>query len=462
MENDNSPSGRPAGTSDSLASVQAQTAQQQHGSGRSGASSGGSQRSIASPTLDPAQANAMTSSVISTLDLGEERAFPTNGETVSASSQGKARQPGASTLANGSGTHDDAPSTSVSSSTAPSQVTPLAPRDVLASTQASTSSLGPSFSTRSIPSLGSSSQMTEKGGMADADLSGYSQTGADDSALNALMEAHGREQSPHRPSKRDASFGLDPDVDTVHSVHGQPFRPHLLSSPLRRPHKHHEHGHSHHEHHHHAGSHQSPLQAGSVYDMPEEHSFSHTTAATGAPDTTETGLDHTHTVPTVSATGMPRILPRRRSRSVSPEDEKRGRRQGTSSGASSRAPSEAPAPRETQPQYAPSGSLTLALFSPGIGWRRRSYLLLASVAINIGLPFINGVMLGFGEIFARSIVAPWIGLAPAAININAPAARQQAQPSAAARGTVPTGNGVGLRYAGAARPESSSGQQRGR
>jgi len=34
------------------------------------------------------------------------------------------------------------------------------------------------------------------------------------------------------------------------------------------------------------------------------------------------------------------------------------------------------------------------------------------VAINIGLPFINGLMLGFGEIFARAFIAPYIGLAP--------------------------------------------------
>jgi hypothetical protein len=75
-----------------------------------------------------------------------------------------------------------------------------------------------------------------------------------------------------------------------------------------------------------------------------------------------------------------------------------------------------------QPNYAPSGSLTLAIFASGITWRRRSYLLLASLAINLGLPFLNGVMLGFGEIFARSVIAPFIGLTPGAINVNAPGA----------------------------------------
>ncbi|KOS15506.1 proteophosphoglycan ppg4 [Malassezia pachydermatis] len=62
---------------------------------------------------------------------------------------------------------------------------------------------------------------------------------------------------------------------------------------------------------------------------------------------------------------------------------------------------------------APTGELTLAtIMAPGLPWRRRLLLLTASLAINLGLPFINGVMLGFGEIFARAFLAPWIGLAP--------------------------------------------------
>ena len=65
------------------------------------------------------------------------------------------------------------------------------------------------------------------------------------------------------------------------------------------------------------------------------------------------------------------------------------------------------------PPPAPTGELTLAaIFSPALPWRRRIILLAASVAINIGLPFINGVFLGFGEIFARAFLAPWMGLAP--------------------------------------------------
>ena len=62
---------------------------------------------------------------------------------------------------------------------------------------------------------------------------------------------------------------------------------------------------------------------------------------------------------------------------------------------------------------APTGELTLSfILSPGLSWRRRTLLFAAVIAINIGLPFINGLMLGFGEIFARAFIAPWIGLAP--------------------------------------------------
>lgn len=68
---------------------------------------------------------------------------------------------------------------------------------------------------------------------------------------------------------------------------------------------------------------------------------------------------------------------------------------------------------------APTGELTLAAFcAPGLPWSRRLFLLTASMAVNVGLPFINGVFLGFGEIFARAFIAPWIGLAPPLLNYN--------------------------------------------
>ncbi|OJA10549.1 hypothetical protein AZE42_11999 [Rhizopogon vesiculosus] len=36
-------------------------------------------------------------------------------------------------------------------------------------------------------------------------------------------------------------------------------------------------------------------------------------------------------------------------------------------------------------------------------------MLLSSLAIDLLLPFMNGVMLGFGEIFAKNVLAWWIG-----------------------------------------------------
>ncbi|OAX41192.1 hypothetical protein K503DRAFT_767921 [Rhizopogon vinicolor AM-OR11-026] len=41
--------------------------------------------------------------------------------------------------------------------------------------------------------------------------------------------------------------------------------------------------------------------------------------------------------------------------------------------------------------------------------RTRMCLLLSSLAINLFLPFVNGVMLGFGEIFAKNVLVGWIG-----------------------------------------------------
>ena len=45
-------------------------------------------------------------------------------------------------------------------------------------------------------------------------------------------------------------------------------------------------------------------------------------------------------------------------------------------------------------------------------------MLAAVLAINIGLPFVNGIMLGFGEIFARAVLAPWLGIAPPLATYN--------------------------------------------
>ncbi|KAL1949249.1 hypothetical protein VTO73DRAFT_8130 [Trametes versicolor] len=52
---------------------------------------------------------------------------------------------------------------------------------------------------------------------------------------------------------------------------------------------------------------------------------------------------------------------------------------------------------------------TLSVFNASLSPRTRALALLSSVAINVLLPFVNGVMLGFGEIFAKNVVVRWIG-----------------------------------------------------
>jgi len=53
-------------------------------------------------------------------------------------------------------------------------------------------------------------------------------------------------------------------------------------------------------------------------------------------------------------------------------------------------------------------SATLTIFDSTLSTRTRLLALTSALAINFLLPFVNGVMLGFGEIFARNVVS-WIG-----------------------------------------------------
>ena len=48
------------------------------------------------------------------------------------------------------------------------------------------------------------------------------------------------------------------------------------------------------------------------------------------------------------------------------------------------------------------------MFDSSLSPKTRTLALLSSVAINVLLPFVNGVMLGFGEIFAKNLVS-WLG-----------------------------------------------------
>lgn len=74
--------------------------------------------------------------------------------------------------------------------------------------------------------------------------------------------------------------------------------------------------------------------------------------------------------------------------------------------------SETPSPSQNRPapsQPAPPPTTTLAIFDSTLSTRTRVKALFSSVAINMLLPFVNGVMLGFGEIFAKNLIMGWLG-----------------------------------------------------
>ncbi|KAH0832926.1 hypothetical protein J3R83DRAFT_11893 [Lanmaoa asiatica] len=76
----------------------------------------------------------------------------------------------------------------------------------------------------------------------------------------------------------------------------------------------------------------------------------------------------------------------------------------------------APAPAQPHPHpkadqhqtYVPPSTLP-SIMDNRVAPRTRLSLVLSSLAINLLLPFINGVMLGFGEIFAKDVVVGWFG-----------------------------------------------------
>lgn len=66
------------------------------------------------------------------------------------------------------------------------------------------------------------------------------------------------------------------------------------------------------------------------------------------------------------------------------------------------------------PQPIPSLTLSLFrhLFDDRLSWSRKIGCMTATLAINLFLPFINGIMLGFGEIAARELVGRYLGWGP--------------------------------------------------
>lgn len=66
-------------------------------------------------------------------------------------------------------------------------------------------------------------------------------------------------------------------------------------------------------------------------------------------------------------------------------------------------------PHLQRQQEPPKPSATSAVFDTTLSKRTRVMALVSSLAINLLLPFINGVMLGFGELFAKNVVLGWFG-----------------------------------------------------
>lgn len=59
----------------------------------------------------------------------------------------------------------------------------------------------------------------------------------------------------------------------------------------------------------------------------------------------------------------------------------------------------------------PRPPASTAIFDPSLPTKTRVVALLGSLTINLFLPFVNGVMMGFGEIFAENVVWKWFGWA---------------------------------------------------
>ncbi|KAF8986584.1 hypothetical protein BDQ17DRAFT_1548432 [Cyathus striatus] len=71
-------------------------------------------------------------------------------------------------------------------------------------------------------------------------------------------------------------------------------------------------------------------------------------------------------------------------------------------------------PSVTFPESSSSAppNATLTIFDPSLSTRTRVTAFFSSLAINMLLPFVNGVMLGFGEIFAKNFIMQWLGWQP--------------------------------------------------
>ena len=60
-------------------------------------------------------------------------------------------------------------------------------------------------------------------------------------------------------------------------------------------------------------------------------------------------------------------------------------------------------------EHPPRPPASTAIFDSSLSTRTRVVALLGSLTINLFLPFVNGVMMGFGEIFAENVLWKWLG-----------------------------------------------------
>ncbi|GAA5949949.1 hypothetical protein JCM21900_005535 [Sporobolomyces salmonicolor] len=112
-----------------------------------------------------------------------------------------------------------------------------------------------------------------------------------------------------------------------------------------------------------------------------------------------------------------------------------------------RSSSPPPPPSQHNADDAPSLTLAIASAWHTAPWSKKLWAVFASVAINVGLPFINGVMLGFGELFARNVLGVRLGWP-----LHNPTS------TTSAPGTRANTAGVGLRAAGSTAGQGGGGR----
>lgn len=157
------------------------------------------------------------------------------------------------------------------------------------------------------------------------------------------------------PPTGDASFGLDPSADVEHHVEGHRWLPSMQLSARH-------------------------------IEMPKQ-SRSRTASRRSRPRHRDAEKDDVDSLPPS-------------------DDESTGSSASSSSSTHRRRRRPPPPPSSSSRPRPPTGSLTLSIFTPGISPRRRLSLFASSIVVNVCMPFVNGIMVGTGEIVARAVVVP--------------------------------------------------------